>query len=107
MIEQRRSKRAHLFYYIRVYDRNTKRLFGHAVDLSEGGMMIMSDEPIKTNTRLNLALEDTLDIDGDSLIDFDAECRWCNNDFTHALYDAGVKFVSPSEKIKELVHAYI
>lgn len=107
MIEQRRFKRAHLFYYIRVYDRDTRQLFGHAVDLSEGGMMIMSDEPIKTNSRLNLALEDTLDMDGDTMIDFHAECRWCSNDFTHALYDAGVRFLNPSSKIKELVHAYI
>ena len=39
--EKRQIKRRHLIYYLRIYDGISSRIIGHAVDISQQGMMLI------------------------------------------------------------------
>lgn len=106
MDDQRKENRTHLIYYLRVFDRNSRSLFGHVVDISPGGMLITSDKPMNAATQYRLALEDISTIDHLATLDIDAECRWCQEDSPGGLYDAGFQLIDPSSRIHNLLSAY-
>ncbi len=106
MDDQRSEHRTHLVYYLRVFDRNSRALFGHVVDISPRGMLITSDKPMNASTRYRLALEDVSTIDHLATLDVEAECRWCQEDSPGGLYDAGFQLIAPSQKISALLSAY-
>jgi len=103
MDDQRKEDRTHLIYYLRVFDRDTRALFGHVVDISRNGMLITSDKPMSITTRYQLALEDISTIDHLKTIDIDAECRWCHEDSPGGLYDAGFELMRPSKRIMDVL----
>lgn len=106
MDDQRKEQRTHLIYYLRVFDRDTHSLFGHVVDISRHGMLITSDKPMQASARYRLALEDVTTIDHLSTIDLQAECRWCQEDDSGSLYDAGFRLVDPSTRLNSLLSSY-
>lgn len=106
MDDQRTEQRTHLIYYLRVFDRETRSLFGHVVDISPSGMLITSDKPMSTQTQYRLELEDVTLIDHLATIDMNAECRWCQEDDTGGLYDGGFRFIEPSDRLSGLLTRY-
>lgn len=106
MDDQRKEQRTHLIYYLRVFDRNTRALFGHVVDISRNGMLITSDKPMSTTSQYQLALEDVTTIDHLSTIDMSAECRWCQEDDSGGLFDGGFRFIEPSDRLNSLLTSY-
>ena len=61
-IEEKRSlKRWHLIFYLRVFDQDTGALVGHVVDINTGGMMLISDNPITTDTDFDFWIDIPLD----------------------------------------------
>jgi len=103
LIEQRSEVRMHLYYYIKVYDTKTDRLIGHIVDISSNGALLATTERLEENTSIELALEDSLDLDPNSKIHITAECRWLKTDEKHGLHDAGLRFTELSSQAKELI----
>ena len=57
MVEKRQLKRRHLIYYLRVFDRTTDQLIGYLVDITTGGLKLMSEEPLDINKTLQLRME--------------------------------------------------
>lgn len=88
--EKRRFKRRHLIYYLRIYDGISSRVVGHAVDISQQGMMLLSDEPVTVHEeyRLRMRFPGVTSYDHDELI-FNAVCRWCRQDDNPAFFVAG------------------
>lgn len=87
--EKRNFSRHHLIYYLRVFDGISSRVVGHIVDISSGGIMLITDEPISVQEeyRLRLRFPGT-ELDQEELI-FDAVCRWCRQDENPDFYIAG------------------
>ena len=106
MDDQRKETRTHLIYYLRVFERDTRTLFGHVVDISRNGLLITSDKPMAITGQYHLALEDITTIDHLRTIDIDAECRWCHEDNPGGLYDAGFQLIDPSHQVAEVLAAY-
>lgn len=106
MDDQRQEHRTHLIYYLRIFDRQSRALFGHVVDISPRGMLITSDKPMSTTTQYQLALEDISALDRLATLDVDAECRWCQEDSPGGLYDAGFRLIAPSRQVHALLTAY-
>jgi len=106
MDDQRKEQRTHLIYYLRVFDRQTRSLFGHVVDISPSGMLVTSDKPMSNRTQYQLELEDITKIDHLATIDMDAECRWCQEDDSGELFDGGFRFISPSNRLNSLLDRY-
>lgn len=106
MDNQRTELRTHLIYYLRVFDRQTRTLFGHVVDLSPSGMLITSNRPMSVDAQYQLELEDITRIDHLATIDMSVECRWCHEDRAGELYDSGFRFIDPSERLNSLLIHY-
>ena len=107
---KRQVKRAHLIYYLRIFDSVTHREIGHLVDLSSQGMMIISEEPIPVGKELSCTMELPVPIDGCHEIAFTANCRWCKKDYNPAYYLSGCRFEDirseEVETIKYLINTF-
>ena len=111
MQNQRRYDRRHSIYYLRVFDKSNDALLGHLVDISETGVMIVSDSEITPNQTYELSMKLPESINGTTSIDFKATSRWCRNDTNPNFYDAGFELVSPDsnflETLEHLIDAYM
>jgi len=87
--EKRQIERRHLIYYLRIFDGISSRIIGHAVDISQQGMMLISDEPVAVHEdyRLRMCFPGVA-YEQEELI-FDAVCRWCRRDDNPSFYVAG------------------
>lgn len=111
MDEQRRDHRIALYYRIKVLDPKTNHQIGHLSNLSENGCQIVIDHPIKENHTLQLALEDTLSMEGGKPLAFAACCKWCRfeepqENATQASYDAGMEFRHLPTRLREFVQNF-
>lgn len=88
-IDKRQFKRRHLIYYLRIYDGISSRIVGHAVDISQQGMMLLSDEPVAVHEEYRLRMCFPGVAYGQEELVFDAVCRWCRQDDNPAFYMAG------------------
>ena len=88
-VEKRSLKRRHLIYYLRIYDGISSRVVGHIVDITNRGLMLISDEPIAVQEEYRLRMK----LPGMSTVQeeliFEAVCRWCREDENPAFFVAG------------------
>lgn len=96
MKQNRKLKRRHLIYYLRVFEKNADQPIGHLVDISTEGMMLISEDPIKTGTVFELRMVLPVEIDGSREIIFSAESRWCREDENPDFYNTGFQLINPS-----------
>jgi hypothetical protein len=94
MSEEARSlKRRHLIYYLEVHDKESGRLLGHVVDITTGGLKLVSKEPIATNRLYTLEMTLPADYFRQKQVSFQAKSLWCSNDINPEFYDTG--FAAP------------
>jgi len=103
VVEHRKEPRSHLIYYLRVFDRQDNSLFGHVVDISSSGMLISCDQTLQKNHQYKLAVEDTTVMERLDVLNFDAVCKWCNEDETSLLVDGGFQLLSPSSPVSAMI----
>lgn len=103
MYQERQSKRRNLIYYLRVIDRDSKKLLGRLVDITDEGMRLVTDEPVTPHSRLKLQVLLPKLIKGMAEIDVDGECMWCREDVNPDFYASGFLFdVLPEEELEVL-----
>ncbi|MFO1430178.1 MAG: PilZ domain-containing protein [Candidatus Competibacteraceae bacterium] len=90
--EKRNFKRWQLIFYLRVFDRDTGSLLGHLVDISEGGMMLISEQPIPIDQPFRIYLEVPQDTEPRQHIECDIHSLWSSNDINPDFYDTGFRF---------------
>jgi hypothetical protein len=95
MEDRRKLKRRHLIYYLRVFEQGTNKLVGHLVDLTQEGIMLISENPIEVNKVYHLRMILPSRMGGNEEWLFDAESRWCNKDINPDFYDTGFKLLNP------------
>lgn len=89
MNECRRLKRRHLIYYLRVFNRETDQLLGHLVDITEEGLMLISEHPIEMGITFQMRMLLPSNIGGMESWEFDAISRWCRKDINPDFFDSG------------------
>jgi hypothetical protein len=87
--DRRKLKRRHLLYYLRVYNADTGRLLGHLVDISPGGVMVMSQNRRRLGRRVTLRMVLPNQPRRAKIIEFDATTRWCSRDVNPDFWDTG------------------
>ena len=106
--DQRRLKRWHLIYYLRVFDREKNELLGHLVDINTKGIMIISENPIETQKNYKFKMDLPRAIGGRTDVSFEAQSLWCKTDINTDFYDTGFKFTNVALKdvslIEHLIH---
>ena len=102
-VHERRLKKRHSYFYSRVYDENTHQQTGRLVDISTGGIRLVSENPIKTNSIFQLKMVLPKEIEGKRTITFDAVSSWCNRAANSDLYDSGFKLVDISPQNVDII----
>ncbi len=110
MGEHRKLKRRHLIYYLKVMDRDTGEILGFLVDITTQGIMIMSEQPIKTGRTFHLQLLIPSDEDAaeKKYLRFDARSRWSERSINTDFYDTGLELININieefETIEKIIH---
>jgi hypothetical protein len=89
MLKERRIERHQLQDYLQVFNRLTDRPIGCLGNVSENGLMVISDLPMLTGARFELRLKVPDNSDGLKFIDVQGTCMWCKEDETPGSYDSG------------------
>jgi hypothetical protein len=91
VIEKRNFKRWQLIFYLRVYDQDTGSLLGHIVDISEGGLMLISDYPVPADQPFRLWVDVPRETGPRQRIELEALSLWSRNDVNPDFYDTGFR----------------
>jgi len=110
MQERRKVKRRYLLFYSRVFNAVTLDLIGHLVDITSGGAMLISEEPINLNTIYELRLELTKEVSDKPYLDFSVKSMWGRPDIDPHYYDTGFQFINTSladdQTIQKIIEVY-
>lgn len=107
MKERRSSERHNLIMYLRVHDQQTDELVGHVVDISTGGMMLVSEDSFEPETTHQLRVMLPYTEQRERCVDIDVECRWCGPDANDDYFDAGFRFINPTAELREMVSGVV
>lgn len=107
MTESRTLKRKHLIYYLKVVDRNTNRLVGRVADITTEGMRLVSEEPIDTDSTLQLRMVLPRKGAGTGEIDIDARRVWSGRDVNPDFYSAGFQLTNVSPQAETAIEYLI
>ncbi len=107
-VEKRQRRRWELVFYLRVFIQKDNSLLGHVIDISEDGMMLLSENPIELNKDYELLLEiPASDRKGRRKIALKAHSIWKSSDANPDLYDTGFELIDPEagsvKAIRELI----
>ncbi len=85
----RHEKRRHLLFYLRVYEVGSEDVLGYLVDVSDDGLMLMSDKEIETDREYSLRVHLLDPVDGKQDLHLEARCLWCKHSVNTDIFDAG------------------
>ena len=79
-MDLRKADRRYLVFYLRVFDGLSNKILGHLINMSEKGVLLMTDEPVDLNEdhRLRIRLP-TFVRDGHEVF-LKATTRWCRKE---------------------------
>ncbi|NWB92212.1 PilZ domain-containing protein [Pseudomonas agarici] len=105
MPTDRRIERHQLPYFLQVFNRFTDKPIGYLGNVSDEGLMLISQLPllVKADFKLQLKLpgpDDTV-----QLIDLNGRCLWSHEEATPGYYDSGFALSEPPEAYHKLVSA--
>ncbi len=105
--DQRRLKRRHLFYYLKVFDAASGRLIGHLVDLTREGVMILTADPVEVGAPFRLRLELPQEVDGQNDLLIEARSAWCRRDTNPDYWGVGFRLERVTRGSRSLVESMI
>jgi hypothetical protein len=108
MFEKRRSeKRKNLIYYLEAYDNENGELAGHVVDITAGGVMIVSESMFELDKIFSLKIILPFTIDEIDSVIFNAECVHCAVSQNKSHFDTGFKYISLDESFLAILDKLI
>lgn len=103
----RHEKRRHLLFYLRVYEVGSQDVLGYLVDVSDDGLMLMSDREIETDCEYSLRVHLLDPVDGQQDLHLDARCLWCKRSVNRDIYDAGFHIEKIDPKVLSTIQEVI
>jgi len=107
MEKKRQSDRKALRLYLEVTVVKTGDLLGHAVDITEKGIMLTSEARIETGVEFDLQLALPAEIEGNREIHFSARSLWSTKDSETDFYNTGFEFSELSDKDRRIIFQVI
>lgn len=105
--EKRAYERYSVEFYLSVYDRDAGALIGHVVDISLGGLQILSESPIGGGEQFRFRMDVSLESGRKENVDFEAWRIWQSEDLNPGFYSAGFQFIDLSPGAAQSVRAII
>lgn len=103
--ERRAYERYSVEFYICVYSHDTNALVGHVVDISLGGMQLLSEMPIASGKQFRFIMEASLESGRKERIEFEAQSVWQAEDLNPGFYNTGFQFLDLSPAAAQSVQA--
>ena len=107
MKETRKYERKYLSYYLKVYDRSNDQLLGRLCNITPIGIMVLSENPIGTDVRMELRITFPHAIEGKEYLDIDARSVWVKKDVAPDFYDTGFELLENSVQHKQYIEMLI
>lgn len=109
-VQRRAVYRRHLVFYLRVFSQEDNTIFGHVVDLSPIGLMILTEKEMVVDKVYQLRMSlPAVTGDREELL-FDADCRWCKEDGNPDFFLSGFRIYDLADherdRLEELVRDY-
>jgi len=102
------NKRSHtrrrMNKFLRLTDRKTGHVLGRVMDMTIGGMMVVSAEGIKNNERLSLTLILPGGFDDAAVVNFDACVVWTKKSGYSSNYASGMRITNISDSDANLIN---
>lgn len=105
--EKRAYERYSVEFYLSVYDPDTDALVGHVVDISLGGLQLLSETPIPAGEECRFRMEVSLESGRQETVEFTAWLIWQSEDLNPGFYNAGFQFIDLSPGATRSVQAII
>ncbi len=105
MFTDRRIQRHQLSGFLKVFNRLTDKPIGYLGNVSEDGLMLISQLPMMVDVAFELRLKIPM-ADGEfQAIDLTAMCLWSHEDVNPQHYDSGFRVVEAPEAYGQLISA--
>jgi len=105
-VDRRKYERRHLIFYLRIFDENDI-LLGYLLDISEGGILMMSENDIPEGKELKLKLKLPKEINEGDTLQFKGVVRRVSKDINENFYDIGLQIVEKDKKYSEILHKLV
>lgn len=105
--DKRQIDRWHLVYYLRVFESGSPSIFGHLVDLSERGLMLLCYNPVEVHRVFKLRMSQPNRMKDHEEIIFPATSKWCKNDADTEFYLAGFQLDAVEPALRQLITSLI
>ncbi|HEX2697704.1 MAG TPA: PilZ domain-containing protein [Anaerolineales bacterium] len=105
--DRRKTKRKYLLYYGRVFDERAQKLLGYLVDITEKGLMVLSEEQFPIGQTQKIKVEVTSDIGEGPFLIAEVKSVWCEPDVDPSRFDTGFEIVSIKPEDKKIIDAII
>lgn len=102
-MEHRGKERKHLFLYLDVVDRLSGKLLGHLGDISEGGLMVISEHFLPLNVEHYVRIKLPEGEFNAKYLDAKIETRWEKPDVNPNLRCIGCRFVQIDQDDMEII----
>jgi c-di-GMP-binding flagellar brake protein YcgR len=100
---RRNQERYSLEYFLRIVDQDTESMLGHIIDISTGGMRLISEAPIPTQRDFRLWMEISLESGAQGKFALEARSVWSREDINPQLYDTGFSFIALSAEARSSI----
>ncbi|ALI08605.1 MULTISPECIES: PilZ domain-containing protein [Pseudomonas] len=105
MYKERRIERHQLPYFLKVFNGINDRPIGFLGNVSENGLMLISQLPLMVGADFDLHLKIPADEGPQQNIKLKARCLWCQEDVTPMHFDAGFSLTWAPPEYGQLVNA--
>jgi len=105
--EKRTIERRHLVFYLRVFDGTSNKIIGHLVNISAGGIMLVSEKPIKTNREYRLRIKLPKEVVGRDEITIDATSCWSKPDSNPDFFVNGFRITRLNSDLEKKIHLLV
>jgi c-di-GMP-binding flagellar brake protein YcgR len=105
--ERRAYERYSVEFYLCVYNRDTGALMGDVVDISLGGMQLLSETPIASGELFRFRMDASLESGKKEVFEFEGRSVWQTEDLNPGFYNAGFEFLALSPAAMQSIQAVI
>lgn len=106
MREKRKHKRANLIYYLEVHDEEAKKCIGHLIDISQGGLKLISELKTIPGTEHKIRILLPEDSSHKSIA-LKAKSCWSQADINPDYMASGLEFIELSEESTKIIKMII
>ena len=111
MKNRRQKERRSLIHHLQVTNRNSGDLIGFLANISEGGIMLLSQNPVtgngEGNSRLPIDINLPIDFFTTSHFRIDARGVWSSQDEASELYATGLQFLNAADNTGRIIDEII